>query len=349
MTSIQLQNLEEDTAPTLHEIGDARSRLGDRVLTTPVHRWHGGLIDRLVPPETQIWAKLELLQVTGTFKPRGALLSVMAMDETARRRGIVAVSAGNHAIAAGFAAASLGVSAKVVMIRSASAVRVRKCRDYGAEVILTDTMHDAFETMARVAAEEGRTIIHPFEGQHTTLGTATVGLEFLDQVPDLEAVVVPIGGGGLCAGIATAVKRMNPDCAVYGVEPVGADTISRSLAAGCPQKIDRVRTIADSLGAPLAMPYSFALLRRFVDDVVRIDDDAMREAMALVFEDTKFAVEPAGAAATAALLGPLRQRLAGSRVGLIFCGTNIDLDRFHELAGAGQTMLERRLATLSAP
>ena len=347
MKNIYLEYNEEDVAPTLHQIGDARSRLGDRVLTTPVHHWRSGLIQRLVPPDTDVWAKLELLQVTGTFKPRGALLSVMAMDDAARSRGIVAVSAGNHAIASGFAAASLGVSAKVVMIRGASPVRVRACRDYGAEVILTDTVHDAFETMEQVAAEEGRTVIHPFEGRWTTLGTATVGLEFLDQVSDLDAVVVPIGGGGLCAGIANAVKRMNPACAVYGVEPVGADTISRSLAAGRPMTIDRVQTIADSLGAPLAMPYSFGLLRRFVDDVVRIDDDALREAMALVFEDTKFAVEPAGAAATAALLGPLRDRLAGRRVGLIFCGTNIDLDRFHDLARAGRTLLDRRLASAS--
>ncbi|MCB9957587.1 MAG: threonine/serine dehydratase [Rhodospirillaceae bacterium] len=332
-----------DTAPELAEIREARALLGNRVLTTPVHPWRGGLLERLVPAGTEVWAKLELLQVTGTFKPRGALLATLALDEDTRRRGIVAVSAGNHAIAAAFTAASLGISAKVVMIRTASPLRVRKCRDYGAEVILTDTIGDAFATVARIAEEEGRTSIHPFEGRWTNLGTATLGLEFMEQVPGLEAVVVPIGGGGLIAGVANAVKRVNPACQVLGVEPFGADTITRSLAAGAPQTIDKVTTIADSLGAPLALPYSFGLIRRFVDEVVRVDDDALREAMALIFQETKFAVEPAGAAATAALIGPLRERLAGARVGLVFCGTNIDLDLFHTYASAGREMLERRL------
>ena len=133
-----------------------------------------------------------------------------------------------------------------------------------------------------------------------------------------------------------------------GAQRIGL-AISRSLAAGAPQRIDRVTTIADSLGAPMAMPYSFGLIQHFVDDVVRIDDDQLREAMALVFEDTKFAVEPAGAAATAALIGPLRDRLAGLRVGLIVCGTNIDIAGFGQHAGQGQAILDRRFAEATAP
>ncbi|HEY7508723.1 MAG TPA: pyridoxal-phosphate dependent enzyme, partial [Vicinamibacteria bacterium] len=166
------------------------------------------------------------------------------------------------------------------------------------------------------------------EGPRTALGTATLGLELVEQVPDLEAVVVPIGGGGLCAGVAAAVKLLRPGCRVFGVEPEGADTMRRSFDAGSPQKIDAVRTIADSLGAPHAAPYSFGLCREYVDEVVLVDDDALRRAMLLLFWSAKLAVEPAGAAATAALAGPLRDRLAGRRVALIVCGANIDAPTF---------------------
>ncbi len=188
--------------------------------------------------------------------------------------------------------------------------------------------------MQQIEAEEGRVAVHPFEGPLTALGTATVGLEFMEQAPDLDAVIIPIGGGGLCAGMATAIKQLNPRCAVYGVEPEGADTMRRSFAAGTPQAIDTVRTIADSLGAPYALPYSFDLCRRHVDELVLIDDEAIRRAMGLLFSDMKLAVEPAGAAATAALCGPLRERLQGGRVGLIVCGANIDLASF-----SGQALL----------
>ena len=152
------------------------------------------------------------------------------------------------------------------------------------------------------------------------------------QVENLDAVIVPVGGGGLIAGIACAVKQMQPRCKVYGVEPEGADSMTRSFAAGSPQSIEKVRTIADSLGAPYALPYSFGIARRFVDEMVTIPDDAMQRAMGLLFAAMKLAVEPAGAAATAALCGPLRERLAGKRVGVIVCGSNIDIATFAKQA-----------------
>jgi threonine dehydratase len=148
-------------------------------------------------------------------------------------------------------------------------------------------------------------------------------------------VVVPIGGGGLIAGIGSAVKQLRPACQVFGVEPVGADSMWRSLAAGSPQRVERVATIADSLGAPYALPYSFGLCRRYVDEIVRIEDARMVEAMRLVFDGLKLALEPAGAAAMAALLGPLAERLAGRRVGAILCGSNIDLAGFSRLVATG--------------
>jgi threonine dehydratase len=153
-------------------------------------------------------------------------------------------------------------------------------------------------------------------------------MELMEDVPDLDAVVVPIGGGGLAAGVAAAVKLVRPATLVVGVEPEGADSMHRSFAAGSPQAIDKVRTIADSLGAPHAAPYSFGLCRRYVDELVLVSDDQLRAAMLLLFRSAKLAVEPAGAAATAALCGPLRERLRGRRVGLVVCGANIDAASF---------------------
>jgi threonine dehydratase len=256
------------------------------------------------------------------------LLNALSLTDAQRQSGVTAVSAGNHAIAVAFAAREVGTTAKVVMPRTANAARVALCRAYGAEVVLVDNVHHAFDTVKQIEAAEHRSFIHPFDGELTILGTATVGYELCRQIADMDAVIVPVGGGGLIAGIACAVKQMQPQCRVYGVEPEGADSMSRSFRAGSPQKLDRVDTIADSLGAPYALPYSFGIARQFVDEIVTIPDLAMQRAMGLLFADMKLAVEPAGAAATAALCGPLRERLAGQRVGVIVCGSNIDAATF---------------------
>jgi threonine dehydratase len=310
--------------PTLERIRAVRARLGDLVVTTPVRRWQDEGLAAAAGADTQVFLKEELFQRTGTFKPRGALSVMLDLRPDALSRGVTAVSAGNHAMAVAYAARVLGTTARVVMPRSASPFRVTRCRELGAEVELVEDVHRAFDRVRQIEREEGRTFVHPFEGPLTALGTATVGLEVTEQVEGLDAVIVPIGGGGLCAGVAAAVKLARPSCQVFGVEPTGADTMTRSLAAGTPQAIDAVRTIADSLGAPHAAPYSFDLCRRYVDEVVLVDDDQLRSAMLLLFVSAKLAVEPAGAAATAALCGPLRERLAGRRVALIVCGANID-------------------------
>jgi threonine dehydratase len=324
------------TAPGLEAIRAARDRLGERIVTTPVRAWADDALHRHVSSSTRVILKEELFQRTGTFKPRGALTNMLSLDPAALARGVTAVSAGNHAIAVAYAAAALGATAKVVMPKTASPFRVARCRELGAEVELAEDVHAAFARVKEIESGEGRTFVHPFEGPLTVLGTATLGLELSEQVPELDAVVVPIGGGGLCAGVAAAVKQAQPRCLVLGVEPEGADSMRRSLAAGSPQKIDAVRTIADSLGAPYAAPYSFGVCQRFVDDVVLVDDDALRRAMLLLFASAKLAVEPAGAAATAALCGPLRERLEGKRVALIVCGANIDAATFSAcLAAAG--------------
>lgn len=320
---------------TIERVRGTRQKLNDFVLETPVWRWQGQEIVDIVGARSEIFLKLELFQHTGSFKPRGALSVMLDLDRAALEQGVTAVSAGNHAIAVAFAARLLGTTAKVVMPKTANPFRVERCRGYGAEVVLVEDVQQAFERVRQIQHEEGRHFVHPFEGPLTALGTATVGLEFCSQVADLDAVIIPIGGGGLCAGMAAAIKQLQPDCAIYGVEPEGADTMHRSFAAGSPQSIAKVRTIADSLGAPMALPYSFDLCRRYVDELVMIDDEQMRQAMRLLFSLMKLAVEPAGAAATAALCGPLAERLRSKRVGVIVCGSNIDVGTFARLVGGG--------------
>ena len=280
--------------------------------------------------DTELILKLELFQRSGTFKARGALMNVLALSPDQLHRGVTAVSAGNHAAAVAFAARTLGTSAKVVMPKTANPARVELCRRLGALVVLAEDVHEAFSLVNQIELTEGRAFVHPFDGLLTATGTATLGYELLQQRDELDAVVVPIGGGGLIAGIASAVKQARPDCLVYGVEPAGNDVIKRSVESGQPEKAGVIRTIADSLSPPYALPYSLSLVRRFVDDIVLVSDEELMEAMYLLFDRMKLAVEPAGAATTAAALGPLASRLRGKRSALIVCGANVDPDRYSE-------------------
>jgi len=313
-------------APTIEAVRNLQRRLQKWLLLTPVLRCR--TLEERLGGDIEIHAKLEFLQRTGTFKPRGALATMLSLDDDELAAGVTAVSAGNHAIATAFAAQAMGTSAKVVMIKGASPVRIQACRDYGAELILADTVHAAFERVEEIRDQEGRYFVHPFEGPNVALGTATVGLEICDQLDRFDALVIPIGGGGLCAGISSAVRQMNPDCEIFGVEPEGADSMRRSFASGKPEALEKVDTIADSLGAPFAASYSFELCRDNVDELVTISDEQLRETMALMFRQLKIAVEPACAASSAALIGPLRERLAGKTVVLVFCGSNIDWDSY---------------------
>jgi threonine dehydratase len=314
--------------PTIDEVRANRDRLGDLIVTTPVRQLADDAIAAAVGPGTKLWLKEELFQRTGSFKPRGALSVMLDLDQAALARGVTGISAGNHAISLAYSARILGTTAKVVMPRNANAYRVKLCEHYGGVVELVDNVHQAFERVEEIAAEEGLTFVHPYEGPKTALGTAGVGLEFVEQVQaqerSLEAVIVAVGGGGLSAGVALAVKQLSPTTEVFAVEPTGADSLARSFVAGEPQSIDAVRTIADSLGAPRCEPYSLGLNLRFVDEVVLVSDDEMREAMRLLFYSAKLVTEPAGAAALAALMSPLRRRLDGKTVGVIVCGANID-------------------------
>jgi len=316
------------TPPSLQAIEANHRRLASMVVETPVWAWRDPFA-RQTFPDTPISLKLELFQHAGSFKPRGALTNMLALSPQERARGVTAVSAGNHAIGVAYAASVLGLSAKVVMHRQASPLRVAMCREYGAEVVLAEDIPDAFVTVRRIHEEEGRPLIHPFEGPNAVLGTAGVGFEFMHQAPDLDAVIVAIGGGGLVAGVAAAVKAMSRRIRVFGVEPEGAKGMSDSLAAGAPMEKVAVSSIADSMSAPMHTPYTFQVVRDLVDEVVLVSDDAMRRAMKVSFERLKLVTEPAGAAALAALDGPLRERLRGAHVGLVVCGGNIDAATFY--------------------
>jgi threonine dehydratase len=307
--------------PTLDAIRELGAALQPYTYVTPVQD-RRELAD-LVNPRVNF--KFELLQASGTFKARGAFSNLMALSAAQKQAGVTCVSAGNHAVAVAYAAQKLGIGAKVVMISTASPFRVALCRRFGADVVMVDDIASAFDTVRAIEQGEGRFFVHPFNGYRTVLGTATLGEEWSRQAGPLDAVIVPVGGGGLIAGVSCAMKLAQPGCRVYGVEPEGADAMGQSFAAGHTLKMGPMKGIADSLMAPHTEAYSYEVCRRNVDKLVTVSDDQMRAAMVVLFEELKLAPEPACAAATAALLGPLRAELEGKRVGVLLCGTNTDL------------------------
>ena len=319
-----------EAGPKIEEIRALRERQSGQIIETPLMRC--AAIESRLDNGTEVLAKLEFLQRTGTFKARGALATLQSLPAEEKKNGVTAVSAGNHAIATAFAAKATGTTAKVVMMRSANPSRVASCKSYGAEVVIAEDVHQAFELAQKICDQEGRFFVHPFEGENIALGTGTVGLEVCEQVGDFDAIVIPVGGGGLIAGISNAVKQLRPNVEVIGVEPLGADSMHRSFASGKPESIEKISTIADSLGAPYALPYSFGLARRNVDRLVKVDDREIRKAMGFLFHSMSIAVEPACATSTAALLGPLRDSLRNKRVVLIMCGSNIDWATFSDQA-----------------
>jgi threonine dehydratase len=318
------------TGPLIDDIRAQRNANSGEILRTPVVRC--AALEDVIGGGTEIYAKLEFLQRTGTFKARGALATLQALTPEQLAVGVTAVSAGNHAIATAFAARALGTTARVVMIRTANPARIESCRAYGAEVVLADDVHQAFAVAEDIQVREGRYLVHPFEGPRIALGTGTLGLEICEQIEAFDALIVPVGGGGLIGGVANAVRQLRPGSEIVGVEPEGADTMHRSFAAGKPVGVDRVTTIADSLGAPFAMPYSYALATRHVDSLVMVDDEMLRRTMGFLFRAMRLAVEPACTASTAALLWPLADRLRGKRVVLVMCGSNIDWSTFESQA-----------------
>jgi threonine dehydratase len=321
----------KSNAPTIEDIRKTAEKIAPYIIRTPTVPCYGPELSERFGENSDVFLKLELLQRSGSFKARGALNNAMSLSKEELANGLTAFSAGNHAIATSFAAKVVGTSAKVAMPSFANPYRVERCKALGAEIVFAENMMELFDIGERLQREEGRALVHPFESPRTFEGTATVGLEICEDIEDLDAVIVPIGGGGLISGITSAVKQLQPDCQVFGVEPSGAMGMSISLKQGAPLAKVELSSIADSLSAPMHLPLSFSIIQEFVDEVVTVEDSEIIDAMRLMFSDLKLAVEPAGASAIAARLGPLKEKLAGKRVALVICGSNIDMQTHAKL------------------
>jgi threonine ammonia-lyase medium form len=312
----------------IDDIREAHRHLDGRVHRTPVL----GSRTLGAPFGGSLLLKAESLQRTGSFKVRGVLNRLRHLTPDERARGLVTVSAGNHAQAVAYAAGLERVRATVVMPEHASPAKVEASRAYGADVVLHGDVFDAFARMEALRDEHGYTLIHPFDDPLVIAGQGTVGLELCDVVPDLDTIVVPVGGGGLLAGVATSVRALRPRARIIGVEPAGSDALSRGLAAGHPVRLERSDTIADGLGAPMTGENVIAHVRAAaVDDVVTVTDDDIAHALRMILERGKLLVEPAGAAAVAAILAGVVRPATGARVAAVLSGGNIDLDRLRTL------------------
>jgi len=329
-----------DDHVSLAEIHAARTLLEGRVQRTPVlsSATAATVIRASAGVEIadgRLYLKAEHLQKTGSFKPRGALAVLASLTADERRRGVITLSAGNAAQAYAWAGTAAGVPVTVTMPALANRSKVEACLAYGAEVILHGAhIGETFDRMEHLRDERNLVYVSPFDHPSLIAGTGSVGLEILDDLPEVDVVVVGVGGGGLISGVAAALKETRPGIRVYGVEPQLANAMSLALAAG---RIVRMQpaSVADGLGAPFAGEWTLAMTRRYVDDIVVIDDATILGGVRFALERLKQVVEPAGAAALAALLYgqvPLR---AGDRVAVVLSGGNVDLSRIGELiAGA---------------
>ncbi len=284
--------------------------------------------------DDRILLKAEHLQKTGSFKPRGMTAKVASLSREERAAGIITLSAGNAAQAYAWAAAKLEVHAVVVMPEAAVRSKVEACRAYGAEVVLHGAhVGETFAEMERLTAERGLTFCHPFDDPEVIAGHGSIGYELLEDVPDLDVVVVGVGGGGLICGIAAALKQLRPSVRVYGVEPVGSNALSLAMEQGQVVPI-QPRSVADGLGAPFAGAWTLALGNRYLDGIVLLDDTEILAGMRFALERVKQLVEPAGAAALAALLFGRISLRDGDRVAAVLSGGNVETGRLGELFGA---------------
>lgn len=272
------------------------------------------------------WLKAENLQRTGSFKVRGAVNAVARLDAASRRAGVVTFSAGNAAQAIAFAGRAAGVSVVVAMPETAPKTKIAATRGYGADIRFGPDA-TRLTAIAEALVAEGRHLLHPFDDDDVIAGHATLGLEVLEDLPEADLIVVPVGGGGLISGVALAVKALRPQARVVGVQPEGAQAVRRALAEGHPVRLSSTSTVADGLTAPYCGVRNFEIIRRDVDDVVVIGDEAILEGLRFLVARARIVAEPAGAAAVGALLaGAVRPR-PGERVVAIVSGGNVDPDR----------------------
>jgi threonine dehydratase len=307
----------------LDDVLAARDRVAETARHTPLDYSH--TFSDMTGAEVHL--KLECFQRTGSFKIRGATNRIRTLSETEQDAGVVTASAGNHAQGVALAATRSGVDAKVVMPETAPISKIKATKSYGAEVVLHGVDYDeAQERAHELEDEEGRTYVHAFDDEYIMAGQGTIGLEILDDIPEVDTVVVPIGGGGLISGIATAVKANNPDTRVVGVQAEGASSVADSLKKGQPSSLDSVDTIADGIAVRRVGEQTFPVIKERVDEVVTVSDDEIATALMLMLERGKTLVEGAGAVPLAALLEGKFVYEDDEIIVPALCGGNIDLN-----------------------
>jgi len=316
MFSLQLKDFEE-----------VRARIAPHIKRTPL------LTSRQLSERTgfDVRMKAELFQRVGSYKIRGPLNKFALMPEEQKRRGVVCSSAGNHAQGVALAAKIHGIRAVVCMAENATPAKIAATRGYGAEVVLHGTIWDeANEKAKELVRDQGLTYVHPFDDEQLIAGQGTLGLEIVQDWPEVDVIVVPIGGGGLISGVSMAAKSFNPNIKVIGVESSDGPAMKRSIEAGQLQTID-CQTIIDGLRVRRAGEINFSVVQRYVDDIVALPDRDIFDAMIWIMERCKLVVEGAAAAPVAALLHGLIQAPAGSRVAVVLSGGNVNLDQLRGL------------------
>ena len=310
-----------ESAVSLSEIVTARLRLNGSVARTPC-------VESIALSEltgAQIFCKQEHLQRTGSFKERGARNALAQLTPEQARLGVIAASAGNHALGLSWHGRSLGIPVTVVMPRFAPLVKVSRCRQFGANVVLHgDTFDEARSEAGRLAKEKGLTYVHPFDDPNVIAGQGTLAFEILEQVPDVEAIVIPVGGGGLLAGVATVFRALKPDVQIIGVEPANAACFAAGLAAKAPVRVPTSFTLADGLAVAEAGKHTLAIAQPLVHRMVEVGEETLALSMLRLAELEKCIIEGAGAAGLAAFLGGSLSDLQGRRVVLLLTGGNID-------------------------
>jgi threonine dehydratase len=324
---------------SLEEIHKAELRIRDHIYFSPSR-----LSDALSQATGQeVFLKLDNLQRTGAFKERGALNRILLLSEEEKRRGVIAASAGNHAQAVAYHATQRGVPSRIVMPLMTPLVKASATRDFGAEVILHGTNYDeAYAEALRLCAEQGLTFLHPFDDPGVINGQGTIGLELLEQIQGLEAVVVPIGGGGLISGVACALKETNPAIRVVGVQTERLPSMLRAIEHGAPVVIPAEATIADGIAVRRAGDRTMTLVRKYVDELVTVDEEEIASAILVLLEREKTLAEGAGAVALAALLQK-KTSLRGQRTAVLVCGGNIDVSLLARIIERGLVKDGRRV------
>jgi len=306
---------------TLADIEAARDRIAGGVYLSPCVE----SIPLSQLTGAHIFCKLDYLQRTGSFKERGARNALLLLTPAQRRRGVIAASAGNHAQGIAYHGRLLGIPTTVVMPKFAALVKVTNCRHFGANVVLYGAdLTEARAHAAMLAERDGLTFIHPFDNENVIAGQGTIALEILEQTPDVEAIVVPVGGGGLIAGIGTVIKAKRPEITVIGVEPVSAPCLTAALAQGAPAAVALAPTLADGLAVAQVGKASFDIAKRVVDQVVTVDEGSIALAILRLAELEKSVVEGAGATPLAAFIAGRLDALKSRQVVLVLAGGNID-------------------------